>query len=125
MPLLSTCTTKPEMEELLKSIVAGRHNLAMTIGDYAIKVIIKTKDHSPEGCGNSPSLWERLRSAISVEDCGTIGLNVVFVDRCNCLSCGEELPCNTGDQTFEDLLLQAFVYTTDGQWALQVLNVTE
>jgi len=113
------------MEELLKSIVAGRHNLALTIGDYAIKVIIKTKDHSPEACGNSPSLWERVRSAISVEGCGTIGLNVVYVDRCSCLDCGEELPCNTGDQKFEDLLLQTFVYTTDGQWALQILNVTE
>lgn len=103
--------------------------LSATIKDnttsWGIAIVTKTIDTQPDLCGKEMTLEEKIQSAVS-QNCATntLAVNVVIVSD-SCMRSADELPCNTGDMTFEQRLHRSIVKTTDGEYAFVLINITD
>ena len=127
MTLVLSCGNDYGLLELLKRALAQHTSLAGPVDQLMWKVIRKTKADLPPECGRELTFAEKLKSAISITDCN--GTNVVAInyvsESCECLRCGiDNIPCNESELPFEHLAKQAFCYTTDGEWAFYLGDIT-
>ena len=120
MTLSLLCGQNKTMLELLSSCIK-QHTAS---GDYGFAIVKKTKAAQPAMCGKAMTLDQYVKSAISVNTVTNIvAINVVEVS-CEDLACANSLPCSTSNESFEELMAQTFVFTTDGEWAIYLFNIT-
>lgn len=127
MALEFLCGQDKGLFELLAACIAQHNTLAGPVDGWAWKIVQKTKADYPDMCGREMSMEEYWKSAISIVECvagNYIAINVVIED-CDCLTCGDELPCHTADMDIADKVKRTFCYTTDGEWALYLLDITD
>lgn len=124
MALLMQCGTDWNLFDLLSAAIK-QHITANVPDEFAWAIALRTKAEKPAECAGKMTLEEKLKSTVSIVECETniVVINVVLED-CNCLDCGEELSCNTADMTFEQKMEQTLCYTTDGEWAFYLLDIT-
>lgn len=119
MTLSNLCGNNKTIPELLGSTVKE-----LAAGGFGWAIVKKTAAAVQPTCNKVPSYAEKIASAVSI-NCATntTAINVVEVD-CDCLNCASEMDCNTADLTIEQRGDLAMVYTTDGEWAFRLLNIT-
>lgn len=123
--LLLACGLGQTMEELLSAAIKQHLTIAGITDYYAWAVVSKTKATTAE-CGKQLTLEEKIKQTVSIVNCplgDVVAINVVY-EACECLSCGDELPCNVTDIPFDEKVNRTLVYTTDGEWAWYILNIT-
>ncbi len=123
MSLVNSCGHDYALDELIKATIG----VATANGHKFVKVTVKTEAPFPE-CSKHPSFEEKLKGAISIVVCpegNYIAINTIEIPNCDCLICGTDIPCNEADLPVDKLLVQCFGYTTDGEWALRIANVTD
>jgi hypothetical protein len=120
------CGTDYNLFDLLSAAIKQHNTLAGIPDNWAWGISLKTKADMPAECSGKMTLEEKLKSTVSIEECraGNIVVVNVVLEDCSCLTCGEELPCITSDMKFEDKLEQTLVYTTDGEWAFHLLDIS-
>ena len=125
MTLAMGCGTDWNLFDLLSAAIK-QYTAGGIDNEWAWGVSLKTRADKPAECAGKMTLEEKVKSTVSLQECrdgNIVVVNVVMTD-CNCLSCGEELPCFTSDMTFEDKLEMTLVYTTDGEWAFHLLDIS-
>jgi hypothetical protein len=122
MSLAMICGADQTVNELLAAAIKE-----VTVNaNWGWAIVKKTKAADPVQCGKQLTLSEKIKSTVSITDCGGVSLiaiNVVELS-CDCLNCGEELACNVSDLPFEQKVAKTLCYTSDGEWAWYLLNVT-
>ena len=119
------CGTDYNLFDLLSAAIKQHNSLAGIPDNWAWAVALRTKAATPDECGSEMTWEEKLKSCISIVECrhgNVVVVNIVLED-CACLICGSELPCNSADMDFFDKFKLTFCYTTDGEWALYLLNI--
>lgn len=125
MTLLLGCGMNSTLEELISQCIKEHNTIQGDVDNWALAVVQKTKADAPADCGTKLTFEEKLKQAISINCADNIvALNVV-IEQCSCLSCGDELPCNTADLPLADKLKQAMCYTTDNEWAFYFIDITD
>ena len=125
MTLVKSCGNNQTIFELLSLCIKEHNTLAGPVDGWAWAIVQKTKAEYPADCGTQLTFEEKLAQCISFncED-NTAAINVV-IESCSCLTCGDELPCHTADLPFFEKGKRTFCYTTDGEWALYFLDITD
>lgn len=124
--LAMICGADQTLNELLSAAIKEHQTLGGVPDGFAWAIVKKTIAAKPAECGKQLTLAEKIKSTVSIVDCnGTnvIAINVVD-ESCSCLICGDELPCSLSSLSFEQKVIQTLVYTTDGEWAWHLINVT-
>ena len=109
-----------------KAISAEEQNISLVgTGQYALRIVEKTADRTDKviDCENHASLFELFKQALHIADDGLPALRVVITDRANGAALGTVPSC--GDEEDVELIARRmFIYTTDGEVALNLANIT-
>lgn len=122
MSLALICGADQTVNELLSAAIKDLTG----VNNYAWAIVKKIKAAEPAECGKQMTLAEKIKSTVALVTCplgDVIAINVVET-ACDCLNCGDEIPCNMTTLTFEQKVLKTIVYTTAGEWAWNLIDIT-
>ena len=113
-------------ETLLTACFAEEQSLALArTGQLAFRIVEKTadRDTEPIDCNNYATFLELWHQALHTADDGKPALRVVITDRANGASLVDVPVCGNAENI--DLLARrTFIYTTDGEVAVNLANIT-
>lgn len=111
---------------MLASMFAEEQNIALAeTGQYAFRIVEKTadRDTEPISCDTKESFEELFQLSIDLASDNKPALRVVITDRQSGYAL-EDVPNCTDFESIELFARNAFIMTTDGEYAVNLANIT-
>jgi hypothetical protein len=111
---------------ILAALFAEEQNIALAeTGQYAFRIVEKTadRDTEPISCDTKESFEELFRLSIDLASDNKPALRVVITDRASGAAL-EDVPNCTDYESLELFARNAFIMTSDGEYAVNLANIT-
>lgn len=111
---------------MLASMFAEEQNIALAeTGQYAFRIVEKTadRDTEPISCDTKESFEELFQLSIDLASDNKPALRVVITDRQSGYAL-DDVPNCTDFESIELFARNAFIMTTDGEYAVNLANIT-